>query len=486
MAKSSIAEHPKWETVIGLEVHCQLRTLSKMFCRCENRFGAPPNSLTCPVCLGHPGTLPVINETAVEYAILAGLALDCEIGRETKFDRKNYFYPDQPKNYQISQFDMPICLGGHVRVATEGTERDIRLVRIHLEEDAGKNIHAEGRPKSMVDLNRAGTPLLEIVSEPDIRRPLEAAEYLRTLRLMMLYLGISDCNMEEGSLRCDCNVSIRSRGSDKLETRTELKNLNSFTAVASALEYEIARQIEVRESGGEIVQETRLYDPDRNETRSMRGKEEAHDYRYFPEPDLAPLKIDDKRLEACRAKLPRLPDEVRERFFGVYGLPEYDTGLLVEDPAAVVFFERCAELYSEPKKISNWIINDLFQEKNERKVSFGELSLTPERLVELLETVDRKEVSHQGGRDVLKRLFEQDAPVAKLISELGLGMISDDSVIRDAVKKALADNPSVVEDVKSGKKNAGNFLMGQVMKATKGKANPGEVMRLITEFTRDE
>ena len=485
MAEASIAEHPKWETVIGLEVHCQLRTRTKMFCRCENRFGAPPNSLTCPVCLGHPGTLPVINETAVEYAILAGLALDCEIARDTKFDRKNYFYPDQPKNYQISQFDMPICLGGRVRVVTNGTERHIRLVRIHLEEDAGKNIHVEGRPESLVDLNRAGTPLLEIVSEPDIRSPLVAAEYLRSLRLTMLYLGISDCNMEEGSLRCDCNISIRPRGSDKLETRTELKNLNSFTYAASALEYEITRQIDVRESGGKIIQETRLYDPERNETRSMRGKEEAHDYRYFPEPDLAPLRIDDEELEACRSKLPRLPAEVRERFLGVHGLPEYDTELLVDDPAAVAFFERCAELYSEPKKISNWIINDLFQERNERKVALDELNLTPERLVELLEAVDRQEVSVQGGRDVLKRLFGQDAPVAQIISELGVGMISDDSVIREAVKKVLADNLSVVEDVKSGKKNAGNFLMGQVMKATQGKANPGEVMRLIAELTRE-
>ncbi len=474
---------PDWEPVIGLEVHVQLRTKSKMFCGCENRFGAPPNSLTCPVCLGHPGTLPVINETAISYAILAGLAFGCDIARYTKFDRKNYYYPDLPKNYQISQFDFPICSGGAVPLRSGDETRSIRLVRIHLEEDAGKNIHAEGRPESLVDLNRTGTPLLEIVSEPDIRTPAEAADYLRTLRMTMLYLGISDCNMEEGSLRCDCNVSIRPRGSDRLETRTEIKNINSFGFVASALDYEIARQIDVRESGGEIVQETRLFDPDRNETRSMRGKEEAHDYRYFPEPDLAPIRVAESQLDELRSRLPGLPWEVRQRFVEVHGLPEYDADVLSQrDPAVVPFFERCVELYAQPKKVSNWVINHVFQEMNERKVSLEVLGLSPDRLAELLGAVERNEVSAQNAREVLRKLLDADRPVADVIRELGVGMISDQGVVREAVQAALDANPSVVQDLRNGKKNARNFLVGQVMKATRGKANPSEVIAVIEEL----
>ncbi|MBI4586625.1 MAG: Asp-tRNA(Asn)/Glu-tRNA(Gln) amidotransferase subunit GatB, partial [Planctomycetes bacterium] len=418
-AKSS--RNPKWEPVIGLEVHVQLNTRSKMFCRCENRFGAEPNSLTCPVCLGHPGTLPAINRTAVEHTILAGLAFGSEIAPYTKFDRKNYFYPDLPKNYQISQYDLPICSGGQVRFRVSGETRTAGLVRIHLEEDAGKNIHAEGLPESWVDLNRAGVPLLEIVSCPDLRTPEEAAAYLKTLRLTMLYLGISDCNMEEGSLRCDCNVSIRPRGSTQLDTRTELKNINSFTFVMNALEYEIGRQIQIRESGKELVQETRLYDSARNETRSLRGKEEAHDYRYFPEPDLVPMRIDEKWLDSLRAKLPKLPGEMLEHFMEDYGLPFYDSDVLIQDPEVADYFERCVKLYPQPKMISNWIINDLFQEMNERQLRAWELNLAPERLVELVEAVEKKMVSVANAREVFKRLIGSARTAQQVIEDMGVG-----------------------------------------------------------------
>ena len=383
----SVAENLYWEAVIGLEVHCQLRTNTKMFCRCQNKFGSSPNHNTCPVCVGHPGSLPVINETAIEYAIMAGLALGCDIAPYTKFDRKNYYYPDLPKAYQISQFDLPICENGGVDIRVDGESRRIPLVRIHIEEDAGKNIHAQGAPHSRVDLNRAGTPLLEIVSQPAIHTSEETVAYVRALRMTMLYLGISDVNMEEGSLRCDCNVSIRPRGSDHLETRAEIKNLNSFTFIQSAVQVEISRQIQLREAGHTIAQETRLYDPARNETRSMRGKEEAHDYRYFPEPDLIPMTIDEARLSELRARMPALPQDTLDRLLNEHGLPEYDADILIQDPEVVGYFEDCVRLFPQAKKVSNWVINDLFQEMNERKVSVRDVGLSPERLVELIEAV---------------------------------------------------------------------------------------------------
>jgi aspartyl-tRNA(Asn)/glutamyl-tRNA(Gln) amidotransferase subunit B len=476
-------QDPGWEAVIGLEVHVQLSTRTKMFCRCENRFGAPPNSLVCPVCLGHPGTLPVINEAAVLHATLAGLALGSEVARFTKFDRKNYYYPDLPKNYQISQYDVPICSGGQVPIAIDGSTKVIRLVRIHLEEDAGKNIHVEGRAESRVDLNRAGVPLLEIVSEPDLRTPAEAAQFLRTLRLAMLYLGISDCNMEEGSLRCDVNVSIRPRGSRELETRTELKNINSFAFVHKALEHEIARQIEIREAGGRIVQETRLYDPDADSTRPMRGKEEAHDYRYFPEPDLAPIRIEAGDLEERRRRLPRLPWDAERRFIEVHGLPAHDAEVLIQDPSVVALVESTIERFPHPKKVCNWAINDLFQLLNERRTSLAGLRLTPEDFACLLKAVEDKTLSVQHGREVFKRLVDGGRTVEALIAELGLAMISDDAVVRKAVGEVLAAHPSVVEDLRGGKKNALNFLVGQVMKATRGKANAGLVSDIIRQST---
>jgi aspartyl-tRNA(Asn)/glutamyl-tRNA(Gln) amidotransferase subunit B len=480
---SKAARHPKWETVIGLEVHVQLSTRSKMFCRCENRFGAPPNSLTCPVCLGLPGSLPFPNRAAIESAIRAGLACGCRIAPFTKFDRKNYFYPDLPKGYQISQFDLPICAGGTVEFDLEGERKRVRLVRIHLEEDAGKNIHVEGRPESQVDLNRTGVPLLEIVSEPDIRSPEEAAAYMKMLRLVMIYLGISGCNMEEGSLRCDANVSIRPRRSDRLETRTELKNINSFSFVQSALEHEIARQIALRESGGAIVQETRLYDPDRDETRSMRGKEEAHDYRYFPEPDLPPIRIGAAWLEELGRTVPPLPLERLDRFVAVRGLPRHDAEVLVsQDRALADFAEECLRLSSSPKAASNWIINDIFSLMNLRKTGVAGLGLPPARLVELVEAVERGDLSKAGGRDVLPRLLGSDRPLKDLVAELGVAQISDDAFIRKEVETVMAEHGAVVEDLRKGKKQALNFLVGQVMKRTKGKANAGSVSRVILEM----
>jgi aspartyl-tRNA(Asn)/glutamyl-tRNA(Gln) amidotransferase subunit B len=471
-----------YEAVIGLEVHVQLKTRSKMFCACENRFGAEPNSLTCPVCLGHPGSLPVINKTAVEYAVRVGLACGCRVAHHTKFDRKNYFYPDLPKNYQISQYDLPIGGGGHVEIKVGDKTRPVRLTRIHMEEDAGKNIHAEDRPESRVDLNRAGVPLLEIVTEPDISTPEEAGAFLRMLRLTMLYLDVSDCNMEEGSLRCDCNVSIRPRGSDHLETRTEIKNLNSFTNVEDALGYEIRRQIKLKSDGEEVVQQTRLYDPDRTETRPLRGKEEAHDYRYFPEPDLTPMEFEESWIQEMQETLPELPLQRLGRFTEDLGLSDYHADVLVRDPGLARYFEECLGHLKQPKEIANWVLNSVREEMNTRGVEAMEVGISPQRLTDLVKAIDDGQVSRQKARDVFKAMLGNDQAVGEVIRSLGLEQISDDSFLRDAVKTVLDANPSAVDDVKAGKKKSFNFIMGQVMRNTKGQGNPGMISDLIREI----
>ena len=475
-------ENSAYEAVIGLEVHVQLNTSTKMFCRCENKFGAEPNTNVCPVCLGWPGALPYANRQAIEQSLRAVLACGCEVGEFSKFDRKNYYYPDLPKGYQISQYDQPLGLGGQVDFFLEGERAGVRLTRIHLEEDAGKNTHVGGRPVSFVDLNRAGTPLLEIVTEPDISSAAQAGAFLRNLRLIMLYLGVSDCNMEEGSLRCDVNISIRPKGAEHLETRSEIKNLNSFNFIEKALNYEIARQIELKERGEEVVQETRLYDPDRDETRSMRGKEAEHDYRYFPEPDLTPVTFTPGQLEEIRSELPELPIDRLQRYTGDLELEEYPADLLVRDHEAAVFFDSCMEVYPQARSVANWILNSLKEEANSRKVGISSLGLEPGRFVDLVKAVDDGIVSSQKARDVLEPMLETDKSVAEIISELGLEQISDDSMLREQVEKVLAEHPGPVEDVRAGKKNSVNFLVGQVMKETRGKANPGKVAGIIGEI----
>ncbi|MEC8895967.1 MAG: Asp-tRNA(Asn)/Glu-tRNA(Gln) amidotransferase subunit GatB [Planctomycetota bacterium] len=475
-------ENSAYEAVIGLEVHVQLNTSTKMFCRCENRFGADPNTNVCPVCLGLPGALPYANRQAIEQSLRAVLACGCEVGEFTKFDRKNYFYPDLPKGYQISQFDQPLGLGGRVDFLLDGEPAGVQLTRIHLEEDAGKNTHVAGRPVSFVDLNRAGTPLLEIVTEPDISSAAEAGAFVRNLRLIMLYLGVSDCNMEEGSLRCDVNISIRPKGAEQLETRSEVKNLNSFNFIEKALNYEIARQIELKERGEEVVQETRLYDPDRDETRSMRGKEAEHDYRYFPEPDLTPITFTADHIEEIRSGLPELPIQRLERYTGELGLEPYPAELLVRDHEAAAFFDSCVEVYPQARSVANWVLNALKEEANSRKTGISSLGLDPGRFADLVKAVDDGVVSSQKARDVLEPLLESDKPVAEIISELGLEQISDDSMLREQVEKVLAEHPGPDEDVRAGKKNSVNFLVGQVMKETRGKANPGKVAEIIGEL----
>ena len=495
MSSDTVVGNPLRETpfeaVIGLEVHVQLATRTKMFCSCRNEFGRSPNSNICPVCLGYPGALPVINRQAVEYALLVATACNCRIDPFTKFDRKNYYYPDLPKGYQISQFDEPIGQGGHVEYLLEGQRGRVELKRIHMEEDAGKNLHVDGRDVSHVDLNRAGVPLLEIVTDPVIRSPAEAGAYVRALRLILLYLGVSDCNMEEGSLRCDVNASLRPRGSTELETRTEVKNLNSFSNIENALVHELGRQLKLRSRGEAVTQETRLFDPEKGTTRPMRGKEEAHDYRYFPEPDLAPLTFDAARLEEVSNRVPELPLARYARYTDEMGLAEYHADILVRDVEAARFFDACVARGSGPKSTANWIVNSLKEEMNAQRKTPEELGLSAERFTELVKAVDEGTLSTQKGRDVFKAMLSTERSVnqrsvnqrsvAELIADLGLEQISDDSLLREAVAQAIEANPGPAQDVREGKKQSVNFLVGQVMRATQGKANPGKVSQLIAE-----
>jgi len=470
----------QFETVIGLEVHLQLSTKAKIFCSCANQYGCAPNTNVCPVCLGLPGTLPVLNNQALLYAIKAGLALNAEINPFIKFDRKNYYYPDLPKGYQISQFDFPVAKDGFLKIKSGNQEKRIGIKRAHLEEDAGKLVHDNSDSCSLVDYNRTGTPLIEIVTEPDLRSPQEAYDYLNTLKLTLQYLGISDCDMEKGSLRCDANVSIRPLGQRSLGTKTELKNMNSFRAVKMALEYEVRRQSQVIVSGGKVVQETLLWNDEKAETRPMRSKEQAHDYRYFPDPDLAPFTVDYKIIDGVRAELPELPQAKFLRFLSQYSLSEYDANILVADAGMADFFEAAVKEYPQAKKIANWLAGPVLMELNNRKVAINELKLTPKDLGALIAKVEDNVVSNLAGKEVLGAMLDEGKSADEIIKEKGLAQVSDDSDLLVIIDEVIAQNPAVVEQIKSGKPNAAGFLVGQAMKKSGGRANPKKLNELIT------
>ncbi len=471
----------RYETVIGLEVHAQLKTRSKIFCSCSTQFGAEPNENTCPVCSGMPGVLPVLNRKVVEYAAKMGLAIDCRINAKSVFARKNYFYPDLPKGYQTSQFELPICEHGHVDIVTSGGAKRVGVTRIHMEEDAGKNIHSAHDNKSFVDLNRSCVPLIEIVSEPDMRSAEEAVAYLKALRSILVYLDICDGNMEEGSFRCDANVSIRPFGQEAFGTRAELKNLNSFKHVQKAIEYEVERQIDVVEDGEQVVQETRLYDANKGVTHSMRGKEEAHDYRYFPCPDLVPLVLEDAWLEQWRGELPELPRAREKRFAEQYGLSADAAEVLTSERDLADYFEAALAGFNEPKKLANWIMTDILRELNLKGGRAADLKLTPKGLAALVRLVEEGRISAKSAKDILPELLETGADPEALVKTKGLVQISDTSALAADIDAVLAENPKELADYRAGKTKLMGFFVGQVMRRTKGQGNPAVVNQLLAE-----
>lgn len=469
----------QYEAVIGLEIHAQLLTESKMFCGCSTKFGAEPNTQTCPVCIGMPGVLPVMNKKAIESVIKTGLAVNCDISPQSRFARKNYFYPDLPKGYQVSQYELPLCERGFVEIIVNGETRKIGLTRIHLEEDAGKNIHEDAGSQSFVDLNRAGTPLMEIVSEPDIRTPQEAAEFVKKLRTIVRYIGVCDGNMEQGSLRCDANVSVRPVGQKELGTKAEIKNMNSFRFIEKALEYEIKRQIKIVKEGGRIIQETRLWDSNRGVTESMRSKEEAHDYRYFPEPDLVPVEVDDKWIAQIKSELVELPDLRQQRFINQYGLPEHDAALLTAERATADWFEQAVKLGGEPKAVSNWMMGELMRLLNEENKQIEECALKPEHLAGLLQLMDKGTISGKIAKTVFEDMYKTGRDADSIVKEKGLVQVSDESEIEKIIDEILSGNPNEVERFRAGDAKLMSFFVGQIMKMTKGKANPKIVNELL-------
>ncbi|MDP2969517.1 MAG: Asp-tRNA(Asn)/Glu-tRNA(Gln) amidotransferase subunit GatB [Deltaproteobacteria bacterium] len=471
-----------YETVIGLEVHAQLLTRSKIFCGCSTLFGEEPNTQACPVCTGQPGSLPVINRKAVEFAIRLGLATSCRIAPYSLFARKNYFYPDLPKGYQISMYEYPLAEHGFIEITVQGEKKRISLIRIHMEEDAGKLKHGETpetAPFSYVDFNRTGVPLVEIVSGPDIRSPQEAGEYLRRLRAILQYLEVCTGDMEKGTFRCDANVSVRPKGQTEFGTRTELKNMNSFRHVEKALEYEIRRQIGALKDGEKVVQETRLWDTDQNITVSMRGKEEAHDYRYFPDPDLVPLRIDGKWIEEIRKSLPELPDQKKERFLQDYKIPEYDAEILTSTKAMANYFEDCVRLFSEPKTVSNWMMGDLLRELKRDEKEVDQCRITPKHLCEMLNMLKDGTISGKIAKDVFEEMYRTGVTPAEIVKEKGWVQILDTGEIERAIEKVIQSNMKLAEDYQKGKEKVFGFLVGEVMKETKGKANPKLVNELL-------
>jgi aspartyl-tRNA(Asn)/glutamyl-tRNA(Gln) amidotransferase subunit B len=468
-----------FEAVIGLEVHAQMLTDTKIFCGCATTFGNEPNSQTCQICIGMPGVLPVLNKKALEFAIRTGLATNCTISGYSRFARKNYFYPDLPKGYQISQYEHPICEHGHIEIIVDGEVRRIGITRIHMEEDAGKNIHEGTGGYSFVDLNRTGVPLMEIVSEPDIRSPKEAAEYMRKLRSIVRYLGACDGNLEQGSLRCDANVSVRPVGQKEFGTRAEVKNINSFRYVEKAIEYEIKRQIKLIEEGGKVVQETRLWDANRNITESMRSKEEAHDYRYFPDPDLVPITVDQKWIDEIRESLPELPDAKIRRFVSDLGLPEHDADLLASERETAEWFEEVVSAGGQPKAVSNWIMGELMKLLNQENRSIDDCLIKPVQLADMLKLIDNGTINGKIAKTVFDEMYKTGNDAAEIVKEKGLVQISDSSEIENVVDEIIAKSPKEVERFKAGDDKLIGFFVGQAMKATKGKANPQMLNNLL-------
>lgn len=470
-----------YETVIGLEIHAELATKTKIYCSCENAFGGEPNTRVCPVCSGMPGTLPVLNKRVVDYAIKAGLAMNCEITKFGKQDRKNYFYPDLPKAYQISQFDLPLCTNGYVDIEVNGETKRIGITRIHIEEDAGKFIHNDYDGTSMADYNRCGVPLIEIVSEPDLRSPEEAHVFLETLKSILEYTEVSDCKMQEGSLRCDVNVSIRPVGSDKFGTRCEMKNVNSFSAAVRAMQYEEKRQAEILDNGGVIVQETRRWDDVHGESVLMRTKEDAQDYRYFPEPDLVPIVVSDEWIEEIKKTVPELPAERKARYVKEHGLPEYDSFIITSSKTLADYFDACVAEGATPKTVSNWLMGDILRTLKEKELEPSDIPFTAEQLAKMIALIEKGTISTSAAKKVLAAMFESPEDPEKLVEKLGLVQVSDEGAILEMINEVLKQNPQSIVDYKAGKDRALGFLVGQVMRVSKGKANP----QLLNKMLKD-
>ena len=476
----------QYETVIGLEVHVELATKTKIFCGCSTAFGGAPNTHTCPVCTGMPGSLPVLNKQVVEYAMAVGLALNCDINQYCKFDRKNYFYPDNPQNYQISQLYLPICINGHVEIETAGGKKNVGIHEIHMEEDAGKLVHDEWEDCSLVDYNRSGVPLIEIVSEPDMRSAEEVSAYLEKLRQIIQYLGASDCKLQEGSMRADVNLSVRKVGAEKFGTRTEMKNLNSFKAIAHAIEGERERQIELIEAGRKVIQETRRWDDNKESSFTMRSKEDAQDYRYFPDPDLTPVVISDEWIAEVKARQPELRSEKLERYKKEFDIPDYDAQIITNSKHMADLFEAATAICKKPKKVSNWLMGETLRLLKENNMDPEDLSFAPENLAKLVDLADAGTVNSSVAKEVFEQIFKENVDPEVYIEEHGLKTVNDEGALKATIEQIVSENPQSVADYKGGKKKAIGFLVGQTMKAMKGKADPASVNKILKEILDQE